>query len=205
MLIKHLIILCRDFFFEIYKNFDENTEIRIASYLQAMQCPDYISIKSIKRVLKTEEINQVGSYVWSHLNNLAKSASPVRVEAQGLLLDQDLGTKFKLDIRKFSRNFERSIFFDEYNFGASSEANLIFGTESYIPRTISLNFTADLFGESVNLFEISARMQGFEHMVESIFGPKGPLNTEKLVDQFKFLKNYFNKIPIVNREDSKEF
>lgn len=168
-----------------------------------MQCPDYVTIKSIKSVLKTEEVNQVGSYVWSHLNNLAKSSSPVRVEAQGLLLDQDLGTKFKLDIRKFSRNFEKSIFFDEYNFGANSEANLIFGTETYIPRAVSLNFTADLFGESVNLFEISARMEGFEHMIESMFGPKGPLNAERFVEKFKFLRNYFTKIPIVNREDSK--
>lgn len=169
-----------------------------------MQCPDYISIKSIKYVLKTEEVNQVGSFVWSHLNNLAKSSSPVRVEAQGLLLDQDLGTKFNLDMRKFSRNFEKSIFFDEYNFGANAEANLIFGTESYIPRSASLNFTVDLFGESVNLFEISARLQGFEHMTEKMFGPKGPLNTEKFLEHFQFVRNYFNKIPIVNREDSKD-
>lgn len=168
-----------------------------------MQCPDYISIKSIKHVLKTEEVNQVGSFVWSHLNNLAKSSSPVRVEVQGLLLDQDLGTKFQMDLRKFSRNFEKSIFFDEYNFGANSEANLIFGTESYVPRSISLNFTADLFGESVNLIEISARMQGFEHMIEQMFGPKGPLNTEKFAKHFEFLQNYFNNIPIVNKEDSK--
>lgn len=152
-----------------------NSEIRIASYLQMMRCPDYVTIKNIKYVLDNEEINQVGSYVWSHLNNLAKSASPVRVAAQGLLVDGDLGTKYKLDIRKFSRNFEHSLFFDEYNFGGFSEANLIFGTESYMPRALSFNLTADLFGESVNFFEGSVRMQGFEELVQTYFGPKGPL------------------------------
>lgn len=82
-----------------------------------MRCPDYLSVYKIKKVLEAEEVNQVGSFVWSHLNNLAKSASPVRVEAQGLLTSNDLGTKYKMDLRRFSRNFEYSLFFDEYNFG----------------------------------------------------------------------------------------
>lgn len=168
-----------------------NSELRIAAYLQAMRCPDYMSIKIIKHVLHNEEVNQVGSFVWSHLTNLAKSASPVHVEAQGLLIDGDLGNKFKMDMRKFSRNFENSLFFDEYNFGANAATNVIFGTNSYMPRGVSFNFTADLFGESVNFFEISTRMEGFEHMVESIFGPKGPLNTQKFMEKFNGFMKYF--------------
>lgn len=168
----------RDFFIDVYRNFTGNNEIRIAAYLEAMRCPDYISMKHIKFVLKNEEVNQVGSFVWSHLKNIAKSASPVRVEAQGLLVDDDLGTKYRMDLRKFSQNLERSIFFDEYNLGASGDWNLIFGTDSYLPRSASMNFTIDLFGESINIFEVNAYMQGFEHMVEGMFGPKGPLSTE---------------------------
>lgn len=157
-----------------------------------MRCPDYMSIKIIKYVLQHEEVNQVGSFVWSHLTNLAKSASPIHVEAQGLLLDGDLGNKFKMDIRKFSRNFENSLFFDEYNIGANAASNIIFGTDSYMPRGASFNFTADLFGESVNFFEFSTRMEGFEHMVETIFGPKGPLNTQKFMEAFNgFTTKYF--------------
>ena len=107
----------RSFFLETYANYSINSEVRIFSYLQAMRCPDYKSINFIKTVLELEEVNQVGSFVWSHLTNLAKSSSPVRIEAQGLLLNDDLSDKFKLDIRKFSRNYEHSLFFDEYNFG----------------------------------------------------------------------------------------
>ncbi|XP_055389464.1 uncharacterized protein LOC129618631 [Condylostylus longicornis] len=180
----------KDFFLDIYRNFMLNSEIRILSYLQVMRCPDYLSINEIKRVLETEEINQVGSFVWSHLKNIAKSASPVRVEAQGLLADDDLGNKFRMDIRKFSRNYEYSLFFDEYNFGAEAESNIIFGTDSYLPRIVNLNFTADLFGESVNFFEITGRAQGFEQFIVSIFGPKGPLNSEVVRNKFKFLNRF---------------
>lgn len=61
----------------------------------------------------------VGSFVWSHLNNILKSSIPSRVEVQGLLSDKDLVKKFSNDVRKFSRNYEGSVFFDEYDFGAN--------------------------------------------------------------------------------------
>lgn len=59
----------------------------------------------------------VGSFVWSHLNNLLTSSMPSRVEIQGLLQNNDLGKKFSSDVRKFSHNFEGSVFLDEYNVG----------------------------------------------------------------------------------------
>lgn len=183
----------RDYFLDTYRKTMANSEIRIAAYLETMRCPDYLTVKQIKYILQTEEVNQVGSFVWSHLKNIAKSASPVRVPAQALLVDDDLGKKYRLDFRKFSHNFEQSLFFDEYNVGVSSDANLIFGTDSYMPRSGSYNFTVDLFGESVNIFEVSAYMQGFEHMVEGIFGPKGPLSSKGFSDNVESVKDYFKK------------
>lgn len=183
----------RDYFLDTYRKTTTNSEIRIAAYLETMRCPDYLTVKQIKYILENEEVNQVGSFVWSHLKNIAKSAAPIRVAAQGLLVDDDLGKKYKLDFRKFSHNFEHSLFFDEYNFGLSSDANLIFGTDSYMPRSASYNFTVDLFGESVNIFEVSAYMQGFEHMIEGIFGPKGPLSTKGFSDNVEAVKDYFKE------------
>lgn len=77
-----------------------------------------------------------------------------------------------------------------YIIGTATDANLIFGADSYIPRFGTLNFTADLFGESVNFFEISARAQGFEQLFASKFGPKGPFNADAFRKKFSFL-NYF--------------
>lgn len=50
-----------EFFLDYYRNITLDTEIRIASYLQVMRCPDYNVIKTIKHALKMEEVNQ-GSY-----------------------------------------------------------------------------------------------------------------------------------------------
>lgn len=72
----------REYFLHAYQNTMTNSEIRIAAYLETMRCPDYLTVKYIKYILQTEEVNQVGSFVWSHLKNTAKSASPVRVAAQ---------------------------------------------------------------------------------------------------------------------------
>lgn len=46
------------FFLDYYRNTTLDTEIRIASYLQVMHCPDYNVIKTIKHTLKMEEVNQ---------------------------------------------------------------------------------------------------------------------------------------------------
>ncbi|XP_053697453.1 uncharacterized protein LOC128744450 [Sabethes cyaneus] len=189
---RHDCVRSKDYFLKLFSNFEIDVEIRIAAYKQAMRCPDYLSVKLIKHVLKIEEVNQVGSYVWSHLTNLASSASPVRVEAQGLLADNDLGKKFRMDIRKFSRNYEETLFFDEYNFGLTTDADVIFSADSYLPRTGSLNLTADLFGESINFLELNARAEGFEYLVESIFGPTGPLNSKKVKEYASAVSSLFS-------------
>lgn len=104
-----------------------------------------------------------------------KSSTPDKIEIQALLYDKGLKKKFSTDVRKFSRSYEGSFFFNEYNAGASYDSNVIFSTSSYIPRTAMLNLTVNLFGESTNLFEMTGRMEGFEHFFESMFGPKGPV------------------------------
>lgn len=75
----------RDYFKDIYQNFTQSVEVRIASYLQLMKCPTYLTVKDIKTFLPTERVNQVGSFVWSHLKNMAKTSSPQKIELQALL------------------------------------------------------------------------------------------------------------------------
>jgi len=48
---------------------------------------------------------------------LLKSSSPSKVEIQALLQDKDLVSKFSNDVRKYSHNYEGSLFFENYNFG----------------------------------------------------------------------------------------
>lgn len=207
--------LYQNFFLDIYANYTVNSEIRMLSYLQAIQCPDYISINRIKNILTNEKINQVGSFVWSHLRNLGKSSSPTHIAIQGFLMNNDFGEKFKLDFRTFSRNFEYSVFFDEYNFGkfgkfllennleistmkhclilgATTDFNLMFGTNSYLPRMAALNFTTELFGQSVNFLDFSIRAEGFEDLISSLFGYRGPFNRNYLKKYLSIFGNWFD-------------
>jgi Domain of unknown function (DUF1943)/Lipoprotein amino terminal region len=152
----------RHFFMDIYQNFSQSVEVRIYSYLNFMNCPSVHEIKEVKNFLiYHERVNQVGSFVWSHLSNLMKTSSPQKVELQGLLLPQ-LDDKWKIDFRKYSRNYEYSLFFDEYNFGISGESNVLFGTESYLPGTVYFNGTVNLFGNSFNPLEFKIRIKGME-------------------------------------------
>lgn len=51
----------------------------------------------------------------------------------------------------------------------------------------TMNFTTELFGQAVNFWEVSARAEGFEEMVSTVFGPKGPLNREFFRKKLSFL------------------
>ncbi|CAM1325217.1 Uncharacterised protein PB.777, partial [Pycnogonum litorale] len=103
-----------------------------------------------------------------------------------LLSDSYLAKKFSTDARKFSRAFEGSVYSEKVNTGMHVDGNVIFTPESYIPRSAMFNLTMDLFGHSLNVFEVGGRVEGFEHLVESFFGPNGYF-PDKTVS--KFLKS----------------
>ncbi|XP_045507000.1 apolipophorins [Colias croceus] len=178
-----------EYFLETFREDLVDVEVRIASYLQVMRCPNLGTIRKVFHALRHEPVNQVATFVWSHLNNLGQSSLPSRVEIQGLLSGHEMPQlEDNPDFRMFSRNYEQSVFFDQYNAGGNYEANVIFSPDSYIPRSLSLNLTVDMFGESINLLEIKARGEGFERYFESIFGNNGPLNKEKVVDRINKLR-----------------
>ena len=77
----------------------------------------FIYLSIIKIFFLARKNFSVGSFVWSHLHNLLKSSALNKVEIQSLLTDKNLSEKFNMDRRKFSRNYEYSIFLDEYNVG----------------------------------------------------------------------------------------
>ena len=133
-------------------------------------------------------LSTVGSFVWTHLTNLQETSSPSKQAIRQMLSSELLRNKFNTDVRKFSRNIEASTFWDELNVGGSVESNIIFSTKSYLPRSGMVNLTLDLFGESVNLFELGARVEGFESLVESFFGPDGVLPDETVGKMLQSLR-----------------
>ncbi|VVC87834.1 unnamed protein product [Leptidea sinapis] len=183
-----------EYFLETYREDLVDVEIRIASYLQVMRCPNLVTIRKIFHALRNEPVNQVATFVWSHLNNLGQSSLPSRVEIQGLLSGHEMPQlEDSPDFRMFSRNYEQGVFFDQYNAGGNYEANVIFSPDSYIPRSVAVNLTVDMFGESINLLEIKARGEGFERYFESIFGTNGPFNKDEAVEKIS-KKRFFRSV-----------
>ncbi|KPJ14886.1 Apolipophorin, partial [Papilio machaon] len=188
----------REYFLETFREELVDIEVRIASYLQVMRCPDLNIIRRIFHALKIEPVNQAVTFVWSHLNNLGQSSLPSRVEIQGLLTGNTMPRlDDSPDFRMYSRNYEQSIFFDQYNAGGNYEANVVFSPDSYIPRSLSLNLTVDMFGESINLLEIKARGEGFEKYFEAFFGKNGPWSKTEITDKI-------NKIRIMRSTNEAE-
>lgn len=132
------------------------------------------------------------SFVWTHLTNIQESRSSWKKEIREMLHDSYLANKFKTDVRKFSRNYEMSVYSDVMKMGATVESNVVFSTKSYLPRSANLNLTVDLFGEALNLFEVGTRLEGFESMVEDVFGPSGYFPDESLQKMIKNMKSSDN-------------
>ncbi|XP_050696049.1 uncharacterized protein LOC126985337 [Eriocheir sinensis] len=151
----------------------QDPEVRIAAYLSVMTCPTPQVLAAVRDRLTSEGVNQVGSFVWTHLTNLQESAAPGKEWARLLIGEELLANKFTTEALRFSRNYESSFFMNEINLGAAVESNVIFSSKSYLPRSGMLNLTLDLFGESVNLFEVGGRIEGFENYLERLFGPDG--------------------------------
>jgi len=155
----------------LLENRELDSELRINAYLAAMRCADDSTLARIQTLLESEEINQVGSFIWTHLTNLQESSSPTKASIRTILANVQLQKQFDLDKRKFSRNIEFSTFSETMNVGASVESNLIWSTNSFVPRSAMLNLTVDVFGQSVNLLEVGGRVQGVEDLLERVFGP----------------------------------
>ena len=152
---------------------EEDAEIRIGAYLNLMECPSQDNLNIIKQTLTIEKASQVGSFIWSHLTNLMESSSPHKQSIRTILEKEDLKREFDLEKLKYSRNYEGSLFFERFNTGAMIESNLIWSPKSFVPRSAMVNLTVDLFGNSINLFELGGRIEGLEYLLETYLGPYG--------------------------------
>ncbi|XP_067679783.1 uncharacterized protein [Haliotis asinina] len=168
----------------IFRNGEQDPELRIAAYLALMQCPSEDVLSRIQDTLASEEASQVGSFVWSHLTNLMETSSPLKQTIRRILEDKVLKREFDMDTFSHSRNYEGSLFLEKFNTGAMVDSNLIFSEKSFIPRSAMVNLTVDLFGNSINLLEIGGRIEGLEYLLETYLGPYGYFgNAKKNIQQ----------------------
>ena len=108
-----------------------------------------------RQLIEYETFHLVGSYIISYMNNLESNPTPARQHARRLIRKLNLNRSFPTDLLKFSRNLVNNHFCTEHNAGWELDANIIYSTKSFIPRSASLNMSVDLFGQSFNLFEVN--------------------------------------------------
>jgi len=159
----------REGLYDTFTDIKQDSELRINTYLSLMQCAEGSLLDKVQETLAREEINQVGSFVWTHLTNLVETSSPLKQDIRRILEDVELQKTFNLDQRKYSRNVEWSTFSEQTNTGVTVDSNLIWSGESFVPRSGSMNLTAELFGQSVNLLEVGGRVEGIDAILEDMF------------------------------------
>merc|ERR1719402_1409362 len=177
----------REMLMEAFKDAELDAEIRIGAYLGVMKCPSAYAVMGVKSALESMPVNQVSSFVWTHLTNLQESADPLKQDIRQHVRKDFLKQKFDTEARKFSRNIEGSMFFDAINAGATWDSNIVFSPKSYLPRSANLDLTVNLFGQAYNLFEIGGRAEGFEKYIEGIFGADGLYPEEHIQSVLKGL------------------
>ncbi|XP_054010516.1 apolipophorins isoform X2 [Hylaeus anthracinus] len=174
----------KNILFKVLGDLEEDSEIRIKSYLSMVACPCEHVAATLKEVLSKETVNQVGSFIQSHLRNLRASTDPNKQSAKvqlGLIKPR---TMFPEDFRKFSFNTEVSYNAEALGLGSTLESNVIYSQNSFVPRSANLNLTTEIFGRSFNFLNLNARVENLDRVIEHYLGPKGKLR-EKDVDDMK--------------------
>lgn len=167
---------------KILGDLEEDSEIRIKSYLSLVACACPHVANGIKEILDKETVNQVGSFIQSHLRNLRASTDPGKAEAKRQLGLIKPRTKFPEDFRKFSFNNELSYNLGSIGIGSTVESNVIYSQNSFVPRSVSLNLTSEIFGRSVNFLELNTRIENLDRLIEHYFGPKGRFTQHEVDD-----------------------
>ncbi|XP_063594731.1 uncharacterized protein LOC134771671 [Penaeus indicus] len=162
---------------KILEDSQDDVEVRIAAYLAMVPCatgtPGFFT--RIHQLLEHEEVNQVGSFIWTHVRNLAEQPGPGSSEQElaKLAAQHTLNSKFNTNAFRSSRNYRYAQFSQLINIGGSVDSDVIFTPESYLPRHASVNLTLDFLDKSFNVFEVGGDFSGMEDYVERLFGEGG--------------------------------
>ncbi|XP_049881562.1 apolipophorins [Pectinophora gossypiella] len=178
---------------DLMKNRQLDSEIRIKAYLSVIECPCAHSATEIKNLLETEPVHQVGRFITSSLRHIRASANPDRrlqKEHYGLIHTPN---KFNIDDRKYSFYRELSYNVDALGIGGNVEETVIYSQDSFLPRSASLNLTAELFGHSLNILEVGGRQGNLDRVAEHFLGPKSFLRTEKPQDLYDNIVKKFQE------------
>lgn len=173
----------------ILKNRDEDSEVRIEAYLSAVECPTGALANDLQALMDSEPINQVGSFINTHLSSVKASTDPKRETARAHFRNLRTNKKFPFDPRRYSFNREVSYAIDSFGLGSAVDSSVIYSQQSFLPRSLRLNVTGNFFGSAFNMIELSARQENMESIIEHYFGPRGVIRRMSKQQLYDAIKN----------------
>ncbi|XP_072913085.1 apolipoprotein B-100 isoform X2 [Hemitrygon akajei] len=168
--------------YELLEVYADNTSPvlkRLGAYLLIMKKPTHRQLRKIIKSVAKNENEQVKSFVSTHLQNILITKDPTLEELKSKLEDALKETTLPApkDFRRYSRNYQ---IYKKINFlrtrntlEGGLQSNVIFDPSTYVPRAVMLETTLNVFGRSVDLFEIGLEGNRLEPSLTAIFGPEG--------------------------------
>jgi hypothetical protein len=170
---------------------DENlaADKRIYAFQAAIKCPTKDSLERLVQLFNMEKNNQLSSFMWSYLTNTLESSNPDNKEAKTLLeaiVKETPLKKVDLPMYQYSKNFEKSLYIDSINTGATAQGNVVFHPDGFLPKTAMFEMTAKVMGVPVDLVETVVGIDGVETILENAFGPDGVVPKDFNFRMFNF-------------------
>ena len=149
----------------------QDPELRIAAFIILMNKANEETINFIRKLLEKEAVNQVGSFIYTYLQNIAETSDPLKQELKNIVENSQFSDRFSgLSPFQFSRNLEKSFYAGTLNLGGQAESNIIWSNDSILPRRVNLNFTINWFGRQVNLLELGLRGMNIQQYLSEFLG-----------------------------------
>ncbi|XP_069196040.1 uncharacterized protein [Procambarus clarkii] len=191
---------------KILEDGSEKVDVRIAAYLSLVPCalntPGFFT--RINYLLEREDINQVGSYIWTHVHNLVENPGPSDYDQRlaKLAAQHTLPDKFSINTFRSSQNYRYAQFSETLNLGGSVASDVIFTPDSYIPRKVSVNLTLDVLDKSLNVLEFGGDFSRMEDIIERFFSNDGYFENEEILN---VLQTFRPKRNIIRNDKIQEF
>merc|ERR1712142_995660 len=150
---------------EVVSNENLDADKRIYAFRAAMKCPSKANLEFLTHQYNLETNKQLASYMWTYFTNLLESTNPDDKQAittlKAILAETPLKTT-DLSMFQYSQHFEKSLYLESLDTGATAKADLIFHPDGFLPKTASFDITAKVMGVPMDIIQTAVGIDGVE-------------------------------------------